>query len=263
MVSVALTRLLVSYFSSVDILSRGDIYLKSVQVSGIFGHGEEIQDLIRLGIFVHSHFDPWWLIKKLFGQIIRKMTSSNTYSVSLLSKGDLKNEESVLDWLIDDENRELEDEIEAVNIRMLEKLLDSSPFLAVFFCKLLRHNSKISNAKHNWFPPLRWRRLYRMWWSLGVPWTYRRWSRHVWRGFRQNRRAQSGQTLSHLSNTSLGLFPKATPGDLWWRFDGPGQGSAMAHLPRCLWDQGWDWRSQSKDAGEASGRERLCGRLLL
>ncbi|TRY76604.1 hypothetical protein TCAL_03494 [Tigriopus californicus] len=51
----------------------------------------------------------------------------------LTYEGDLKNEESVLDWLIDDENRELEDEIEAVNIRMLEKLLDSSPFLAVFF----------------------------------------------------------------------------------------------------------------------------------
>jgi hypothetical protein len=40
---------------------------------------------------------------------------------------------TVLDWLTDDENRELADEIEAVNFRMLEKLIDSSPFLAVFF----------------------------------------------------------------------------------------------------------------------------------
>jgi len=39
----------------------------------------------------------------------------------------------VLDWLTDDENRELADEIEAVNLRMLQKLIDSSPFLAVFF----------------------------------------------------------------------------------------------------------------------------------
>ncbi|XP_076765990.1 hulk isoform X1 [Xylocopa sonorina] len=51
----------------------------------------------------------------------------------LLFEGDLQNEESVLEWLIDDDNRELADEIEAVNERMLERLLDESPFLAVFF----------------------------------------------------------------------------------------------------------------------------------
>jgi len=47
--------------------------------------------------------------------------------------GDLKSEESVLEWLIDDDNRELEDEIEAVNFRMLDKLLETSPLMAVFF----------------------------------------------------------------------------------------------------------------------------------
>uniref|UniRef100_A0ABD2XLF9 Thioredoxin domain-containing protein n=1 Tax=Trichogramma kaykai TaxID=54128 RepID=A0ABD2XLF9_9HYME len=51
----------------------------------------------------------------------------------LLFEGDLQNEESVLEWLIDDDNRELADEIESVNARMLERLLDESPFLAVFF----------------------------------------------------------------------------------------------------------------------------------
>jgi len=49
--------------------------------------------------------------------------------------GDLQNEESVLEWLIDDDNRELADEIEEVNSRMLERLLDESLLLAVFFCK--------------------------------------------------------------------------------------------------------------------------------
>ena len=49
--------------------------------------------------------------------------------------GDLQNEESVLEWLIDDDNRELADEIEEVNSRMLERLLDESLFLAVFFCE--------------------------------------------------------------------------------------------------------------------------------
>ncbi|XP_066601595.1 uncharacterized protein hlk isoform X2 [Prorops nasuta] len=51
----------------------------------------------------------------------------------LLFEGDLQNEESVLEWLIDDDNRELADEIESVNERMLERLMDESPFLAVFF----------------------------------------------------------------------------------------------------------------------------------
>lgn len=51
----------------------------------------------------------------------------------LLFEGDLQNEDSVLEWLIDDENRELADEIEAVNEKMLGRLLNESPFLAVFF----------------------------------------------------------------------------------------------------------------------------------
>ncbi|XP_066992317.1 uncharacterized protein hlk isoform X2 [Anabrus simplex] len=51
----------------------------------------------------------------------------------LLFEGDMQNEDSVLEWLIDDDNRELADEIEEVNDRMLERLLHESPFLAVFF----------------------------------------------------------------------------------------------------------------------------------
>lgn len=51
----------------------------------------------------------------------------------LLFEGDLQNEESILEWLIDDENRELADEIESVNERMLERLLYESHLLAVFF----------------------------------------------------------------------------------------------------------------------------------
>ncbi|CAH0558548.1 unnamed protein product [Brassicogethes aeneus] len=51
----------------------------------------------------------------------------------LLFEGDLQNEQSVLEWLTDDDNRELADEIESVNDRMLERLLNESPFLAVFY----------------------------------------------------------------------------------------------------------------------------------
>lgn len=53
----------------------------------------------------------------------------------LLFEGDLQNEESILEWLIDDDNRELADEIESVNARMLERLLHESTLLVVFFCK--------------------------------------------------------------------------------------------------------------------------------
>ncbi|KAF5299208.1 hypothetical protein FQA39_LY02381 [Lamprigera yunnana] len=51
----------------------------------------------------------------------------------LLFEGDLQNEQSVLEWLVDDDNRELADEIESVNERMLMRLLNESPLLAVFF----------------------------------------------------------------------------------------------------------------------------------
>lgn len=49
----------------------------------------------------------------------------------------MNNEQSVLEWLIDDSNRELADEIEEVNDRMLDRLMNESPLLCVFFCKFL------------------------------------------------------------------------------------------------------------------------------
>ncbi|KAH7644929.1 thioredoxin-like protein 1 [Dermatophagoides farinae] len=51
----------------------------------------------------------------------------------LIYDDDLRNEEQVFEWLIEDENRELADEIEEVNGRMLEKLIHDKPFLAVLF----------------------------------------------------------------------------------------------------------------------------------
>jgi thioredoxin-like negative regulator of GroEL len=53
----------------------------------------------------------------------------------LIFEGDLQNEQSVLEWLIDDDNRELADEIEEVNDRMLERLMEESALLCVFFCE--------------------------------------------------------------------------------------------------------------------------------
>lgn len=65
-------------------------------------------------------------------------SSEITHGGCIRVLGDLKNEDSVLEWLTDDENRELADEIESVNSRMLERILDESPFLAVYFCKFLQ-----------------------------------------------------------------------------------------------------------------------------
>ncbi|XP_049299072.1 uncharacterized protein LOC125771930 isoform X3 [Anopheles funestus] len=51
----------------------------------------------------------------------------------LIYEGDLQNEQSVLEWLVDDDNRELADEIEEVNERMLDRLMEQSPLLCVFY----------------------------------------------------------------------------------------------------------------------------------
>lgn len=51
----------------------------------------------------------------------------------LVYSGDLKDDEQVLEWLLADDQRELNDEIEDINGRMLDKLIDTSPFLAALF----------------------------------------------------------------------------------------------------------------------------------
>lgn len=57
----------------------------------------------------------------------------------------MQNELSVLEWLVDDDNRELADEIEEVNDRMLERLMEQSPLLVVFFCNFVLKSSNISS----------------------------------------------------------------------------------------------------------------------
>lgn len=44
-------------------------------------------------------------------------------------------DERILNWLTSQEVFELRNEIEEVNRKMLDKLLDENEFLAVFFCK--------------------------------------------------------------------------------------------------------------------------------
>ncbi|UYV76049.1 hypothetical protein LAZ67_13002330 [Cordylochernes scorpioides] len=53
----------------------------------------------------------------------------------LVYDGNLRDEAAVLEWLTDEDTRELEDEIEAINARMLERLIGTSDYLAVIFCE--------------------------------------------------------------------------------------------------------------------------------
>ena len=50
-------------------------------------------------------------------------------------EGDLTNDEAILNWLTSQEVFSLGDEIEEVNRKMLEKLLEENDFVAVYFCK--------------------------------------------------------------------------------------------------------------------------------
>lgn len=53
-----------------------------------------------------------------------------------LDLGDIMDEEKVLSWLTSQDVFEIKDEIEEVNRKMLDKLLDENDFVAVYFCKL-------------------------------------------------------------------------------------------------------------------------------
>lgn len=49
--------------------------------------------------------------------------------------GEIKSGKFLLEWLSDDENRELVDEIEHVNPAMLDQLVAQSTYLAALFCE--------------------------------------------------------------------------------------------------------------------------------
>ena len=53
--------------------------------------------------------------------------------------GDLMDGEMILSWLTSQDVFETKDEIEEVNRKLLEKLLDENEFVAVYFCKTINH----------------------------------------------------------------------------------------------------------------------------
>lgn len=53
----------------------------------------------------------------------------------MLYDGDLHQHDRVLAWLTSQDVFEIKNEIEEVNRKMLDKLLEENEFLAVYFCK--------------------------------------------------------------------------------------------------------------------------------
>lgn len=59
------------------------------------------------------------------------LTTTSLFSHS----GEIKNGKLMLEWLSDEDNRELVDEIEHVNPAMLDQLVEQSTYLAALFCE--------------------------------------------------------------------------------------------------------------------------------
>ena len=55
----------------------------------------------------------------------------------MVYEGDLHNEEAVLKWLTSNDVFNIKDEIEEVNRKMLEKILNDNDFVAVYFCMFI------------------------------------------------------------------------------------------------------------------------------
>lgn len=55
--------------------------------------------------------------------------------VPMLYDGDLHQHEKILAWLTSQDVFEIKNEIEEVNRKMLDKLLEENEFISVYFCK--------------------------------------------------------------------------------------------------------------------------------
>lgn len=64
--------------------------------------------------------------------------------VPMLYDGDLHQHDRVLTWLTSQDVFEIKNEIEEVNRKMLDKLLEENEFLAVYFCMFLFSNYHIA-----------------------------------------------------------------------------------------------------------------------
>lgn len=56
--------------------------------------------------------------------------------------GDLHQHDKIITWLTSQDVFEIKNEIEEVNRKMLDKLLEENEFISVFFCRFIKFKKK-------------------------------------------------------------------------------------------------------------------------
>lgn len=85
-----------------------------------------------------SIYRPWFTSGKVFPPEFLAQFSMFAYfrkQVPVLYDGDMHQHDKVITWLTSQDVFEIKNEIEEVNRKMLDKLLEENEFISVFFCK--------------------------------------------------------------------------------------------------------------------------------
>lgn len=97
--------------------------------------------LIMLYCFIYIFGKIWIYYSEAFPQIqnliIIFFFSNYRKQVPVLYDGDLHQHDKIITWLTSQDVFEIKNEIEEVNRKMLDKLLEENEFITVFFCKYL------------------------------------------------------------------------------------------------------------------------------
>lgn len=91
--------------------------------------------------FIYIFGEIWIYYSEAFSQlqnlIIIFLFSNYRKQVPVLYDGDLHQHDKIITWLTSQDVFEIKNEIEEVNRKMLDKLLEENEFITVFFCKYL------------------------------------------------------------------------------------------------------------------------------
>ena len=95
---------------------------------------------VKLTIVNLLKTDFW--ISNQFNQILTLQGPSNRNRDVFIYEGDLKDEETVLDFLTDDDNFSMGDKIEDVDAENLINIIETDPYVSVFFYDDTKESSK-------------------------------------------------------------------------------------------------------------------------
>lgn len=91
---------------------------------------------MKLLIYRH-YFTSGWFSFTLSHSVFTTKKNLCRKQVPMLYDGDLHQHDKILTWLTSQDVFEIKNEIEEVNRKMLDKLLEENEFLTVYFCKLI------------------------------------------------------------------------------------------------------------------------------